>query len=225
MSGRVLGHSHRSPGQKSLAFKVSRPLVRSEVFLATKLWPGDYGATKTPAALSGSLHRLQTDYLDLFMLHWPKCLDGVDRRSCLQETWRALELELESGRCRAIGVSNFNESDLELLAETASVTPHVNQCEFHPLQNPTALRRYCVEEGIQFQGYCPLGKGQLLELTEVAELAAGLGKTPAQVLLRWSVQNGVVTIPKSTKRQRIWANSHVIINFWEKIGGEKWYKI
>ena len=128
---------------------------RSETFLATKLWPGDYGSTRTPMALRDSLDRLQTEYIDLYMMHWPKCKDGVDRKACLQETWRyvkvyvayreywfivqitfdrILELELESDRCRSIGVSNFLESDLEDLMETASVVPHVNQCEFHPLQ-------------------------------------------------------------------------------------------
>ncbi len=93
--------------------------------------------------------------------------------------------------------------------ETASVVPHVNQCEFHPLQNPTELRRFCADAGIQFQGYCPLGKGQLLDEPEVVEVARAVAKTPAQVLIRWSVQNGAVTIPKSTKKERIHQNSLV----------------
>ncbi len=125
-------------------------------------------------------------------------------------TIRILELELDSGRCRSIGVSNFLECDLECLAETASLAPHVNQCEFHPLQNPTELRRYCAEEGIQFQGYCPLGKGLLLGEPEVLEASRRLRVTPAQVLIRWSAQSGAVTIPKSTRPGRVAENAAVL---------------
>lgn len=125
---------------------------REDIFLTSKLWPSDYGQGKVLPAFEGSLERLGTDYLDLYLLHWPEVPSGVpDRRRCLDETWRACELLVESGKCRAIGVSNFLEYHLESLIENASIVPHVNQCEFHPYQNPLSLRRYCHDFGIQFE--------------------------------------------------------------------------
>lgn len=127
-------------------------LFREEIFLTTKLWPSDYGFENALAAFEGSIRRLGVDYLDLYLLHWPDCHGSVkDRRSCIAETWKALELLLRQGKCRAIGVSNFLQHHLEELSETALVTPHVNQCEFHPYQNPKDLRQYCAQKKIQFQ--------------------------------------------------------------------------
>ncbi|XP_059099635.1 uncharacterized oxidoreductase ZK1290.5-like isoform X2 [Tigriopus californicus] len=183
---------------------------REDIFLTSKLWPADYGQAKVLPAFQGSLERLGTDYLDLYLLHWPEVPTGIpDRRRCLDETWRALELLVESGKCRAIGVSNFLEHHLDSLIENASIIPHVNQCEFHPYQNPLSLRHYCQELGIQFEGYCPLAKGRILDDPVVVQVSQKNGKTPAQVLLRWSIQNGVVTIPKSTKLSRVRENFEV----------------
>ena len=130
------------------------------MFLTTKLWPTDYGDMSVvhPAA-TASMQRLQTDYLDLFLMHWPDVVTRPDqqdacaahRKETLRSTWRSLELLLDKGQCRAIGVSNFQTQDLAVLLEDASVTPHVNQCEFHPCQNPLELRRFCDDNKIQFQ--------------------------------------------------------------------------
>ena len=180
------------------------------------------------SAFSTSCDRLQTDYLDLFMLHWPEVKSGLDRKECLTETWRALELLIDAERCGAIGVSNFQVEHLEELEEFASILPHVNQCEFHPYQNPTHLRKYCQENKIQFQvsrdnskitkiekgyhffqGFCPLAKGRILQEASIVKISEELGMTPAQLLIRWSAQNNVVTIPKSTNRSRVYENIQV----------------
>ncbi|KFM62679.1 putative oxidoreductase, partial [Stegodyphus mimosarum] len=178
-------------------------ILRDDIFLTSKLWCTDYGSSSTKKAFQGSLKRLGVDYLDLFMLHWPLCPSScINRAKTLEDTWRELELLYDEGLCRAIGVSNYDIAELEKLLDTASVTPHVNQVEFHPFQNPIELRKYCQEHKIQMEGYCPLGKGKLLGEKEVIRVAKSCSRTPAQVLIRWSIQNGVVTIPKSTQVER-----------------------
>jgi diketogulonate reductase-like aldo/keto reductase len=123
---------------------------RENLFLTTKLWPADYDYSSAMEAGSMSMKRLNTDYLDLYLLHWPTS-NMLHKKEALEESWRALEVMVDSERCRAIGVSNFNESELEELIEIASIIPHVNQHEFHPYQNPKLLRQFCVENGIQFE--------------------------------------------------------------------------
>lgn len=185
-------------------------VAREEMFLTTKLWPKDYGFDKSRGAAFESMKRLGTDYLDVFMLHFPTCpSDVANPQQVIEETWRQLELLLDEGRIRALGVSNFLEEDLERLMtsmETSGSLPHVNQCEFHPYQNPRNLRRFCDENEIQFQGFCPLAKGKLLYEEPIVKIAHDVGKSPAQVLIRWSIQNNVLTIPKSTKRERVREN-------------------
>ena len=126
-------------------------IERTELFLSTKLWPQDYGKGSSKAAALKSMHRMNTDYLDLYLLHWPICSGKVlDPKQRLADSWRDLELLLDQERIRAIGVSNFLQHDLEDLMESmdiSGVVPHVNQCEFHPYQNPYELRRFCNEKG------------------------------------------------------------------------------
>jgi diketogulonate reductase-like aldo/keto reductase len=153
------------------------------------------------------LKRLGIDYIDLFLIHWPEVSSNCeDKWQTLNDTWRALEVLYDEGLCKAIGVSNYEIKDLEKLLETSSVTPHVNQIEFHPYQNPKDLRNYCEQNKIQIQGYCPLGKGQLVNEQKIIDIALRHERTPAQVLIRWSIQNGVPTIPKSTKEKRVKEN-------------------
>ncbi|XP_022240256.1 uncharacterized oxidoreductase ZK1290.5-like [Limulus polyphemus] len=183
---------------------------RDALFLSSKLWPSDYGGVSARQAFFGSLHRLNTEYLDLFMLHWPECPSScTNKRQTLEDTWRALEIIFDEGFCNAIGVSNYDVHHLEDLMETCSVVPHVNQVEFHPFQNPKTLRNVCADLGIQVHGYSPLAKGQILDERTIVEVARRNNKTAAQVLIRWSIQNNVVTIPKSTKEHRIRENANV----------------
>ena len=179
---------------------------RENVFLTTKLWPSYYGCNKALEQAKISMSNLNTDYLDLFLLHWPADNKG---QSDLTETWRALELLLEEGKVKAIGVSNFQQRHLNRLLDQCSVVPFVNQCEFHPYQNDKELRSYCREYAIRFDGYSPLGKGELLHDANIQQISKNHQKTPAQVLIKWSIQNGVVTIPKSTKKERVKENSDI----------------
>lgn len=189
---------------------------RERLFITSKLWPTDYGSSSTvKAALRGSLDRLGLHHLDAFLIHYPAVSRRLEEQKwpLLAETWRALELAYDEGLVRAIGVSNYSVEDLEKQlehgGETASMRPLLNQIEFHPYQQPTELLDYCAENGIQVQGYCPLGSGNLVGEPVVAEVADAVGRSPAQVLLRWSLQRGVPTIPKSTKRERVRENAAV----------------
>jgi len=174
-------------------------LNREELFLTDKVWPGNYGSCQK--SVTESFELLGTSYLDLLLLHWPGA-----KRDEIESAWRTLELLFEGDKVLAIGVSNFLERHLDRLLEFASITPHVNQVEFHPYQNDSALLEYCREAAIQVEGYSPLGKGLVLGDPTVRAISAQLGVTPAQVLVRWSMQQGVVTIPKSVKKERVEEN-------------------
>ncbi|XP_035276395.1 uncharacterized oxidoreductase ZK1290.5 isoform X1 [Anguilla anguilla] len=185
-------------------------IPREDLWITTKLWPGDYGGLAAKQACHASRTRLGVEYLDLFLMHWPDCMvAGRSNREVRAETWRALEELYDDGVCRAIGVSNFLIPHLEELKEDCGIIPHVNQVEFHPFQQPWGLVQYCQDQGIVFQGYCPLAKGEALSHPQIQRLAAKYGRTPAQICIRWSIQNGIVTIPKSTKKDRIKENCQV----------------
>jgi len=176
-------------------------LNRKEIFLTDKVWPGNYGSGSCLESVTKSFELLGTDYLDLLLLHWP----GASQEK-IESAWRTLELLFEEDKVRAIGVSNFLERHLDRLLDFASVTPHINQVEFHPYQNDLKLLQYCKEAAIQVEGYSPLGKGLVLRDPTVKAIATQLGVTPAQVLVRWSMQQGVVTIPKSVRKERVEEN-------------------
>ncbi|XP_078461826.1 putative oxidoreductase ZK1290.5 isoform X3 [Lampetra fluviatilis] len=184
---------------------------RASVWLTSKLWPGDMGHAAARAACLRSCRALDTDYLDLYLVHWPEGQPppGQSRRELRAETWRALEELYSEGICKAIGVSNFQQHHVEELQEDCDVTPHVNQVEFHPYQQPRELMSFCRSRGIAFEGYCPLAKGQVLCDPTVRAVARKHARSPAQVCIRWSLQNGVITIPKSTKEARIKENCQV----------------
>ena len=176
-------------------------LPREELFVSTKLWNDDQGHDSTPRAFDASLHRLGLDYVDLYLIHWPK--PSLDR---YVETWRAFETLAADGRARAIGVSNFQIAHLQRLLDESSVVPAVNQVELHTRLQQEPLRRFHAEHGIVTEAWSPLGQGQALQDPTVVELARRHGRTPAQVVLRWQVQLGNVVIPKSTTLSRIREN-------------------
>ncbi|GIQ62197.1 putative oxidoreductase YtbE [Paenibacillus cisolokensis] len=177
-------------------------LAREELFVTSKVWTADLGYEQTLAAFDTSLNKLGLDTLDLYLIHWPV-------KGKYKEAWRALETLYKQGRVRAIGVSNFQVHHLEDLMQDAEIKPMVNQVEFHPLLTQEKLRSYCREHGIQLEAWSPLMQGQLLNHPVIMEIAGKYGKTAAQVILRWDLQHGVVTIPKSTKPSRIAENADV----------------
>ncbi|KAK5888989.1 hypothetical protein CesoFtcFv8_015034 [Champsocephalus esox] len=172
---------------------------------------GDYGYKAAKKACLDSCSQMRLHHFDLYLMHWPESLQSCNcsNREMRAETWRALEELYQEGVCRAIGVSNFQVQHLEELKEDCSVVPHVNQVEYHPFQQSNQLMGYCRREGIVFEGYSPLAKGQVLRNPTVLQIAEKYGHTPAQICIRWSIQNGVVTIPKSTKKKRIRENCQV----------------
>ncbi|XP_067394463.1 glyoxal reductase-like isoform X2 [Emydura macquarii macquarii] len=183
---------------------------REDLWITTKLWHSDYGYENTKQACLESCKRLGVQYLDLYLVHWPDAqVPGKSNREVRAETWRAMEDLYEKGICRSIGVSNFLIGHLEQLKEDCKITPHVNQAEYHPFQRPQELVDYCRSRNIVFEGYCPLAKGEALTHPNIIQLAKKYGKTPAQICIRWSIQNGIVTIPKSTKVERIRENCEV----------------
>jgi diketogulonate reductase-like aldo/keto reductase len=174
---------------------------REDVFVTTKVWNSDQGYDETLRAFEASLERLGFDYVDLYLVHWPV-------KGKYKDTWRALERIYKEGRARAIGVSNFHIHHLEDLMASAEVVPAVNQVECHPLLSQVELRRFCREHNIAFQAWAPIMKGNL-ELPVLQELAAKYGKTPAQIVLRWDLQNDILTIPKSVRPERIRENANI----------------
>ncbi|HYU54822.1 MAG TPA: aldo/keto reductase [Candidatus Dormibacteraeota bacterium] len=175
---------------------------RGDLFVTTKLWNSDQGYDSTLRACEASLKRLGLDYLDLYLVHFPV----PDLR---KETWGAMETLLEKGRCRAIGVSNFTLRHLEELIEESHVIPSVNQVEFHPFLYQKELLKYCQRKGIQVEAYSPLARGERLKHPRITSLATKYSKTPAQLMIRWGIQHGLVVIPKSTREERIRENSQV----------------
>jgi len=175
---------------------------RDEVFVTTKLWNSDHGYDEALRAFDASHRRLGLDQIDLFLLHWPV----PDRRL---QSWRALERVLGEGRCRAIGVSNYMVHHLEELLRRAKIAPAVNQIELHPWCQQRDVVAFCQAHDIAVVAYSPLTKGAKLGDPRLATLARAARRTPAQVLLRWSLQKGFVTIPKSAKRERIVENATI----------------
>ncbi|MBO0330967.1 aldo/keto reductase [[Muricauda] lutisoli] len=173
---------------------------RNDMFLVSKVWNTDQGYDSTLRAFDASLERLGTDYLDLYLVHWPK-------GEISKETWKALEKLYKEKRVRAIGVSNFLQHHLEDLLTSAEIVPMVNQMEFHPYLVQQDLIDFCNSKGIQYEAWSPLMQGNIFDLDIMKDLASKYNKTIAQIVLRWDLQKGVVTIPKSSKKERIIANS------------------
>jgi methylglyoxal/glyoxal reductase len=175
---------------------------REKLFITTKVWNTDQGYESTLASFDRSLKKLDLDYLDLFLIHWPV-------KGKYKETWKALETLYKEGRVRAIGVSNFQIHHLEDLIKDAEIIPMVNQVELHPRLSQKELLTFCQEQNIQLEAWSPLGRGKMLDDPTLKELAAKYGKSTAQIILRWDLQSGVVTIPKSVKNTRIIENANI----------------
>ncbi|MCZ8535901.1 aldo/keto reductase [Paenisporosarcina quisquiliarum] len=177
-------------------------ISREELFITSKVWNADFGYESTLEAYETSLKKLGLEYLDLYLIHWP--VEGK-----YKDTWRALETLYTEKRVKAIGVSNFHIHHLQDVMKDATIVPMVNQVEFHPKLTQEDLRAFCQQNHIQFEAWSPLMQGQLLEDEKLKEIADAHGKSVAQIILRWDLQNDVVTIPKSIKEHRIVENASI----------------
>ncbi|MET3615952.1 2,5-diketo-D-gluconate reductase A [Rhizobium aquaticum] len=179
-------------------------VARGDIFLTTKLWNDRQSYDAALKAFDESLTRLGTDYVDLFLIHWPS-----PHRSTYVEAWKALVELKKQGRARSIGVSNFAEEHLERIVGETGETPVLNQIELHPDFQQKALRAVHERLGIRTQSWSPLGQGKLLANPEIAKVAERLGKSVAQVIIRWHLDNGLIVIPKSVTPSRIEENFKV----------------
>ncbi|MBJ8344181.1 aldo/keto reductase [Antrihabitans sp. YC2-6] len=180
-------------------------LPREEVYVTTKLWNDDQGYDATLRAFDASMERLGLEYLDLYLIHWQCAGQGL-----YIDTFKAFQKLKADGRVRSIGVSNFTEATLETLIDAVGEVPAVNQIELHPLLTQEALRMFDTQHGIATEAWSPLGSGQALGNKTIGDIANELGKTPAQVIIRWHLQLGNIVIPKSVTPERIKSNFDVL---------------
>ena len=182
----------------------STGLDRSDLFVTSKLWLDDYGRSNVAEAYETSLSKLGLDYLDLYLMHWP----GLDE-ALMIDTWQGMEDLYKNDKVKNIGVSNFNAEHLEALLAQVSIKPVINQVEFHPYLTQSELRRYLEVQNIHVESWSPLMNAQILEDATVKSVASEINKTPAQVIIRWNIEHGVVVIPKSVTPSRIEENFNV----------------
>jgi len=208
---------YRNHNKISKALKENLPnldLTRKDIFITSKLHPKDHGIDRCEEAVKKVLRDLDTEYLDLFLLHWPG-VQKLDVRDPLNqklraESWSVLEKLYQENLLRSIGVSNYTLEHMKELVETCSVVPHVLQIELHPHYQQRDLVHWCQEQGIHVQAYSSLGqagvKSPLYTSETVMEVAKTVGKSPAQVLLRWGIQKGFTVMPKSVHENYIKEN-------------------
>ncbi|CAF3186119.1 unnamed protein product [Rotaria socialis] len=177
-------------------------IKREDIFIVSKWWPSSEGAKGVIKTLDTCLQSLQSSYVDLYLLHAPQ------GRHCA-EAYRALIEAKKQGKIRSLGVSNFGVVHLKALAKLGLEKPSVNQIELHPWQQKEDIVNYCREHNIVVMGYSPLAKGQKIQDKTIGGIANKLSKTPAQVLIRWSVQHGFITIPKTSQKSRLQSNADV----------------
>lgn len=176
--------------------------TRDDVFITTKVFSGDQGYDQTLAAINGQLERLQTDHVDLLLMHWPV-------NDLYNETWRAMESIYRQGKALTIGVCNFDVERLTDLLRHASITPAVNQIEFNPRIHQQAVVDLCRVQGIQVEAWSPLGNGQSISNPLIEKIATAHQKTAAQIILRWETQQGLIVIPKSVHESRMIENAAI----------------
>lgn len=179
-------------------------IPRSEIFVTTKIWNSEQRSHRQKEAFWASMERLNLDYIDLYLLHWPV-------PESFHESWAVLEELYDGKNLKSIGVSNFLEHHIDELMTTAKVKPAVDQVEVHPYNTKYELRQYLMEHQIACEALSPLGRDnkELITDPRIAEIGQKYGKTVAQVILRWDVQNGIITIPKSVHPDRIRQNSEI----------------
>ena len=183
---------------------------RHDLFITTKLWNADHGYESTKAAIDRSLQNSKVDYLDLYLIHWPNPVAMRDHwAEANAESWRAMEEAVQAGKIRAIGVSNFRKRHLDELLKTAEIKPVVNQIMLNPSDLQSDVVKVNNKLGLLSEAYSPLGTGGLLGNETVNEIASEVGKSPAQVLIRWSLEHGFLPLPKSVHDKYIRANAEV----------------
>eukprot|EP00198_Chlamydomonas_reinhardtii_P005432 XP_001694768.1 low CO2-induced aldose reductase [Chlamydomonas reinhardtii] len=216
-------------GEALAAVLAEGVVKREEVFITSKLWNTDHDPARVEAACRKSMEDLRVSYLDLYLMHWPVTgTPGPEVQPPLADTWAAMEQRVDKGLVRTIGVSNFSAKKLEALMARARIQPAVNQVEAHPYWRNEELRSWCAARGVHLTAYSPLGSpdsaaviGRAADVPSplkdetVAAVAAELGKSPAQVLIRWAVQRGTSVLPKSVNPQRIAANLEVLVGGWQ----------
>jgi methylglyoxal/glyoxal reductase len=177
-------------------------IPRKDLFVTTKVWKTDHGYDETIKAIGKSLELLQMDYVDLYLIHWPHPKKRL-------QTWKGMEKILEDGKVKAIGVSNYTIAHLEELQAESNIMPAVNQIEFHPYQYEKEVLEYCKSKNIVVEAYSPLIRAKKMKDPVLVKYAKKYHKSTAQLLIRWGLQNGVVSLPKSTNRKRIIENTDV----------------
>ncbi|MBQ7103024.1 MAG: aldo/keto reductase [Anaerotignum sp.] len=184
-------------------------LHRSELFLTSKVWKTDLGYNNTLRSFEATLKDLDVNYLDLFLIHWPQSAPDADWKPVLTETWRAMERLYEDCAVRAIGVSNHLPQHLMHILRNCNVRPMVNQLEFHPGYTQAATVNFCAKQNILAEAWSPMGRGRLLEDPLVLEMAKKYGKAPAQICLRFCLQNNILPLPKSSSPERMKQNLEI----------------
>lgn len=182
----------------------STGLQRDDLFITSKLWLEDYGRNNVAQAYETTIHKLGLDYLDLYLMHWPGTNEAV-----MIDTWQGMEDLYKDNKVKNIGVSNFTPENFEALLAQVSIKPVINQVEFHPYLIQKDLRKYLEAQSIVMESWSPLMNAKILEDETINEVANEIGKSPAQVIIRWNVQHGVVVIPKSVTPHRIEENLNV----------------
>jgi 2,5-diketo-D-gluconate reductase A len=177
---------------------------RGEIYVTTKVWNDAQGFDATLGAARESLKKLRLDYVDLYLIHWP-----TPRRGLYIDTWRALIRLKEEGLARSIGVSNFAPEHIERIVAETGVTPAINQIELNPRFQQRALRAFHAQQGIATESWAPLGRSRFLDDPVIARLAAKHGRTPAQIVIRWHLDEGLVAIPKTVRPERLKENFDV----------------
>lgn len=182
-------------------------IPRREFFIASKLWKDEMGYENVKSAFERTLNNLRTDYLDLYLIHWPLPEPGYKEwRQLDKETWRAMEELYEAGKIRAIGLSNFLPHHIENILKDCRVRPAVDQIEYHPGYSQEAVVNYCWERGILVQAWSPIGRSRVLDEPLVKELAAKYDVSPAQICLKFAVQRNIIPLPKSSSEDRMREN-------------------